>query len=87
MKDRKNDVLKWGDEVEYHLFKEDKDTNTVKLNCVAAELMQKLNDEDAESAKQGKEVLCTWHPEWGAWMVEATPARYNLLLISWRVET
>lgn len=70
VKDRKNDVLKWGDEVEFHIFSKQED-GSVKLALVADEILHKLENED----KAGEQpLLATWHPEYGSWMIEATPA-------------
>jgi len=73
VKDRKNDVLLWGDELEFHLFKTMED-GSVKLLLKAHDLLKKLNEEDKQREKQSGEVpKATWHPEYGAWMIEATP--------------
>lgn len=73
VKDRKNDVLLWGDELEFHVFKTMPD-GKVKLSLRAHDLLAKLNAEDEELFKE-KQIVpqATWHPEYGAWMIEATP--------------
>lgn len=40
------------------------------MNCIAHELLEKLKTEDETTTQP---ILNTWHPEWGAWMIEATP--------------
>lgn len=73
VKDRKNDVLLWGDELEFHIF--EKTEHGMKLALIAADTIQKLKDEDEKALKNGDESsAATWHPEYGAWMIEATPS-------------
>jgi len=73
VKDLKGDELLWGDEIEYGVFHIDPETKKVRLSLRAKEIMDALNDKE-----QGHSELtegCTWVPEYGAWMVEATPNR------------
>lgn len=72
VKDRTNDVLLWGDEIEYHIFSREEPNRLVVKNC-AAELLDKLIHEDSTLPEDQR--LVTWHPEFGAWMLEATPSR------------
>ncbi|CAM9741582.1 unnamed protein product [Ascophyllum nodosum] len=71
VKDITNDELLWGDEVEYGIFKVDSEAKTVKLSLRGAEILRELNEK--EKASLHRLEGCTWHPEYGAWMVEATP--------------
>ena len=74
VKDIREDVLKWGDETEYGIFQIDPLKKSVQLSLRGAEVLEVLS---------GKELLvgqdknfnesCHWLPEYGAWMVEATP--------------
>ncbi len=48
----------------------DDTTKTVKLACIAPEVLAELEKQDAEHSYAHS---CTWHPEYGSWMVEATP--------------
>lgn len=73
VKDIHNDELLWGDEVEYGIFKVDSKTKTVKLALRGAEILEELNAK--EKASLHRLEGCTWHPEYGSWMVEATPRR------------
>jgi len=73
VKDRTNDRLLWGDETEYHMFREMPD-GTVKLSLDSHLLLAKLEEEDEELLKQGGQTKAVWHPEYGSWMIEATPA-------------
>eukprot|EP00924_Labyrinthula_sp_SR-Ha-C_P010590 snap_masked-scaffold_61-processed-gene-0.52-mRNA-1 protein AED:0.02 eAED:0.03 QI:0/0/0/1/1/1/2/0/669 len=65
VKNRRNDALKWGDEVEFHLFNAFKDKNLVQLHLNAKNILEKLSN-------TAKNVI--WHPEWGNWMIESTPS-------------
>lgn len=73
VKDRKNDILLWGDEVEFHLARRSTADGQLKLSLRAHEIINKLEAEDELLPEE--ERMCTWHPEYGAWMVEATPSR------------
>ncbi|CAM9912343.1 unnamed protein product, partial [Phaeothamnion confervicola] len=65
------DDLLWGDEVEYGIFKVDHEAKTIKLSLRGSEIMDELRRN--EMAELHRCEGCTWHPEYGAWMVEATP--------------
>lgn len=67
VKDQEKDCLRWGDEIEYHLMHFDAPSKTVKLPLIAAAVIEQLEKEDAEAAAPR---LASWHPEYGAWMVE-----------------
>lgn len=71
VKDITNDELLWGDEVEYGIFKVDSESKTVKLSLRGAEILRELDEK--EKASLHRLEGCTWHPEYGSWMVEATP--------------
>eukprot|EP00903_Cladosiphon_okamuranus_P014848 g13749.t1 len=73
VKDIHNDELLWGDEVEYGIFKVDSKTKTVKLALRGAEILEELDAKEKKSLHRLEG--CTWHPEYGSWMVEATPRR------------
>jgi len=73
VKDLKGDELLWGDETEYGIFITDKDTKTVRLSLRAKEIMDELNANESTHAHRMEG--CTWVPEYGAWMIEATPNR------------
>lgn len=71
IKDRRNDVLKWGDELEYHLVEvPDKSVGPPRLALLAPELIKVLENEDEELEF---DIQSAWNPEFGSWMVEATP--------------
>ena len=81
VKDRQGDVLKWGDELEYGIFRVDHDTKTVRLSTRSDEIMQLLIEREKTFRRQGGEAPqqrvysegCHWVPEYGSWMIEATP--------------
>jgi len=65
------DRLYYGDEVEYSLCKLDPVERTVKLSLRADEVLAKLREREQTHTQQRG---CTWHQEYGSWMVEATPS-------------
>lgn len=73
VKDLKGDELLFGDEVEYGIFKLDPETKKVRLSLRAKEVMDQLNEN--ERLHSHRTEGCNWVPEYGAWMVEATPNR------------
>eukprot|EP00934_Nitzschia_sp_Nitz4_P007972 Nitzschia sp. Nitz4//scaffold57_size113557//74748//78101//NITZ4_004000-RA/size113557-processed-gene-0.140-mRNA-1//1//CDS//3329554873//7962//frame0 len=85
VKDLRGDELLWGDEIEYGVFHVDPDTQKVRLSLRAKEvgseenyvevdsIMDELNRKEAENPQLSEG--CNWVPEYGAWMVEATPDR------------
>ena len=66
-----NDELLWGDEVEYGIFLIDNVQGTVKLSLRGAEVLEDLR---ARELTVEPNTGCNWVPEFGAWMVEGTPA-------------
>jgi hypothetical protein len=74
VKDLKGDELLWGDEIEYGIFIVDPESKKVRLSLRAKEIMDALNEKEAKYSQEQAEG-CNWVPEYGAWMVEATPAR------------
>jgi hypothetical protein len=76
VKDLKGDELLWGDEIEYGIFHIDNETKSIRLSLRAKEIMDTLNLR--EKAHEHRVEGCNWVPEYGSWMVEATPKRpYN----------
>ena len=69
-----NEDLLWGDEVEYGVLKINKEEGTVKLSLRGAEILKELQTkEETLSHPDQRYERCHWVPEYGAWMVEATP--------------
>ena len=72
VKDISEDTLKYGEEIEVGIFIIDYEEGTIKLSVRAPEVRaQLLKMEDDNAVLDG----CSWQPEYGAWMVESTPAR------------
>lgn len=73
VKDLSEDELRFGDEIEYGIFAVDPETKTVKISIRSAELRKMLNVKEELFAHESEGS--TWHPEFGAWMIESTPSR------------
>ncbi|KAG7346815.1 glutamine cyclotransferase [Nitzschia inconspicua] len=73
VKDLKGDELLWGDEIEYGVFVLDPDNKKIRLSLRAKDIMDELNRKELEHSQISEG--CNWVPEYGAWMVEATPNR------------
>lgn len=85
-KDRTQDVLRWGDEVEYILVGSDEQKGQCYVTIRAEEVLAGLRAEMKERIDRMPEDQCplamspdgftaTWHPEYGRYMLEGTPAR------------
>ena len=70
LENRRGDVLKWGDEVEYNLVKVDHDNSKVSLLLRADPMLKVLQKRQNEGEKG---LDATWHPEFAAYMIEGTP--------------
>lgn len=70
VKDRKNDCLKWGDEVEFSLIKFDHKNKRCQLLLKAADILPSLQGPEERNEKN---LLTLWRPEYAAYMVEGTP--------------
>ncbi|KAF2162260.1 hypothetical protein M409DRAFT_27263 [Zasmidium cellare ATCC 36951] len=86
-KGKERDALLWGDEIEYLVVSFDNKKKEVKLSLRQADILEALAS-DAELLKQGGGVpdlargeaksarsAPTFHPEFGRFMLEATPGR------------
>lgn len=73
---RKNDHFLWGDEVEYMLVDIDPANKTAKLAIDKDSILDDLNDPEKPEIS-GKAVAnnVSFHPEYGRFMIEATPLR------------
>lgn len=69
---RTNDVLKWGDEIEYTLLVSDASGRRTRLLLRAAELLEILSQEE-HAQPAGSTVAVLWRPEYANWMIEGTP--------------
>lgn len=71
---RDNDKFFWGDEVEYMLVDVDDDAETAKLSIDKDYILDDLNDpEKPQSYNKAIENNISFHPEYGRFMIEATP--------------
>jgi len=73
VKDLKGDELMWGDEIEYGIFVLDAQNKQIRLSLRAKEVMDNLNEKEEIHSYENEG--CNWVPEYGAWMIEATPRR------------
>lgn len=71
VKDLKGDELLFGDEVEYGVFILDPANKKIRLSLRAKEIMDQLNENERLHTHRSEGAK--WVPEYGSWMVEATP--------------
>ncbi|KAL9005358.1 MAG: hypothetical protein Q9188_001874 [Gyalolechia gomerana] len=85
-KGKERDVLLWGDEIEYLVIAYDDQNQKVKLSLRQADILDALSKDEALQKKGGcvpeiqkvvreREPLPTFHPEFGRFMLEATPGK------------
>lgn len=72
VKDISKDRLYYGDEIEHSVLKVDRENRTVKLSLRADAIRDELNARETSCQPHGDG--CTWHQEYGSWMLEGTPA-------------
>eukprot|EP01035_Chromulina_nebulosa_P016859 gene16859-22346_t len=72
VKDIHNDELRFGDEIECPILSIDSVNKIVRISARSAELRAILTQKEKENLHQEG---CTWHPEFGGWMIESTPSR------------
>lgn len=77
LKDRQNDSLKWGDEIEYMLVWLDPQNKEAKVLLKAPELLHELQQEE-EHLPPGGVLPMLWRPEYGRHQVEARNPRGTL---------
>ncbi|CAB4493439.1 uncharacterized protein OCT59_000526 [Rhizophagus irregularis] len=76
LKDKQNDCLLWGDEVEYMVIAFDEENKNAKLSLRLYEILNELQKEEEAALKNpnsDKMVKTSWKPEYGAYMLEGTP--------------
>eukprot|EP00397_Hematodinium_sp_SG-2012_P008481 GEMP01008543.1.p1 GENE.GEMP01008543.1~~GEMP01008543.1.p1 ORF type:complete len:812 (+),score=192.82 GEMP01008543.1:165-2600(+) len=77
----RGDLLRWGDELEYAVLKLDGDptdpNRKVKISLRCKEIMHDLKELEVHGRLYGlsEADMCNWIPEYGRWMVEATPRK------------
>lgn len=75
VKDIEGDVLKWGDELEYGVFKMDPHRRVPRLSLRGAEILVQLREKEEKfNGSDATSDGCNWVPEYGAWMIEGTPS-------------
>jgi glutamate--cysteine ligase catalytic subunit len=85
LKDRKSDCLRWGDEVEYVMIKYNEEKRQCHVTVRAEEVLEALKAEmrdkfefmgdSCPTEPKAHEFTATWHPEFGRYMLEGTPAK------------
>lgn len=79
---RANDKFLWGDEIEYMLVNIDDEHHRATLSIDNDHILDDLNDETKKLYKSTENNI-SFHPEYGRFMIEVTPARpYNGNLLS-----
>ncbi|KAK7035478.1 glutamate--cysteine ligase [Paramarasmius palmivorus] len=77
LKDKNGDELLWGDEVEYMVISFDHEERNAKLSLRQTEILAKLSaivkDISTECDNSDSIAVPTFHPEYGRYMLEATP--------------
>ncbi|EAS34730.3 glutamate-cysteine ligase [Coccidioides immitis RS] len=75
-KGKERDALLWGDEVEYLVVAVDDNERKVRLSLCQAEILKSLaRDEELAKRDDSAEPLPKFHPEFGRFMLEATPGK------------
>lgn len=76
VKDTANDDLFWGDEVEYAVLEltGEGQERSVVVSLEGSDIMQQLRQREGELHDPSRNG-CTWHQEYGSWMLEGTPAK------------
>ena len=85
-KGKERDALRWGDEIEYLVVAFEEERRKVKLSLRQADILMALAEDEALSKKGGcvpdlqvvrsnGDAIPVFHPEFGRFMLEATPGR------------
>nr|XP_054755836.1 glutamate--cysteine ligase catalytic subunit-like [Lytechinus pictus] len=72
LKDRPCDTLKWGDEIEYIVVKQDHKNKKARVFLAADRLLPVLQELEKN---QPSETKTTWAPEYASYMVEGVPGK------------
>eukprot|EP01134_Creolimax_fragrantissima_P005583 CFRG5583T1 len=72
LRDRQNDSLKFGEEIEFICIVLDDEKKTARLNLRVPEVLEALGRPEAEGAP-GAVLDSLWRPEYGSYMIEGTP--------------
>ena len=71
LKSRRNDILLWGDEIEYMIVKFDAETGKAVVSLKASSVIKVLEEQEKALGHASKTA---WRPEYGEWMIEAVPS-------------
>ena len=71
VKGRSNDILLWGDEIEYMVLERDDSEKIVRLSLRADDI---LNEAYAIEKSEGDACQVSWKVEWGNFMLESKPS-------------
>lgn len=75
-KGKERDALLWGDEVEYLVADFDDENRKVRLSLRQAEILAELEANEKQHQGNASDLrLPTFHPEFGRFMLEATPGK------------
>lgn len=75
---RENDPLLWGDELEYMMIELDSNQQNAMVDVIHDKILTDLNTTDKNYLCQENEI--EFHPEYGRFMIEATPeSPYHML--------
>ena len=85
-KGKERDALRWGDEVEYLVVAFDDKSRKVRLSLRQADILAALAQDEAlckhggcvpdlQTVNQEGEAIPVFHPEFGRFMLEATPGK------------
>jgi glutamate--cysteine ligase catalytic subunit len=76
LSDAQADELFWGDEIEYAVVRFDDAGKAVRISLRAEELLAQLTEKESNFGRRdGFGEGASWHPEYGAWMIEGAYAR------------
>jgi glutamate--cysteine ligase catalytic subunit len=73
LNERKGDVLKWGDEIEYFVIKLDDDKKQARVSMRAEDLLERLQKPEREAATTNEPLKSLWRPEYSSYCIEGTP--------------
>ncbi|RDD36149.1 Glutamate--cysteine ligase catalytic subunit [Trichoplax sp. H2] len=72
LSNRPNDILKWGDELEYMVVKFDHENKTARLYCEVDQYLDILQNFERENPGASP---TSWKPEFTSYMLEASPGQ------------
>eukprot|EP00123_Amoebidium_parasiticum_P014496 comp22522_c0_seq1/m.34168 comp22522_c0_seq1/g.34168 ORF comp22522_c0_seq1/g.34168 comp22522_c0_seq1/m.34168 type:complete len:630 (-) comp22522_c0_seq1:499-2388(-) len=72
LKDRHNDQLKFGEELEFIVVTFDDEKKTARVTLRVSDVLAEIQEEQSH-LPPGTVVECTWHPEYGRYMIEGVP--------------